>query len=153
MDHCSHADDVMMLCINLQLTRGRHYSPITTKCITMSLKQQHNICQSNGEMVFATKIQGTKRTQSINIIYMIIDCIQIIEQAVENTFTDLRHEHFYNSLTPNIWNDWEFSFSWPSSRLRSGQAAQAAPGRLHRARERERQGICQLVIRSSQCGL
>ena len=53
-------------------------------------------------MVFATKIQGTKRTQSINIIYMIIDCIQIIEQAVENTFTDLRHEHFYNSLTPNI---------------------------------------------------
>ena len=61
----SHADDVMMPSINLQLTRGRHYSPITTKCITMSLKQQHNICQSNGEMVFATKIQGTKRTQSM----------------------------------------------------------------------------------------
>ena len=85
----SHAADVMMPSINLQLTRGRHYwhySPITTKCITMSHKQ-HNICQRNGEMMSATKINTRHGKNTVGIsIYMIIDCIQIISPLLRTHF-------------------------------------------------------------------
>ena len=98
--------------------------------------KQHNICQRNGEMMSATKINTRHGKNTVGIsIYMIIDCIQIISPLLRTHF----QVTFLCQLFDTEYLRWLrilLFMTLHSDVLRSGQRRQRvqwSAGRLQRA--------------------